>query len=816
MAFPFSIHEQYRFRNLLPVLAFARDSHLFLLDDNSLALGFECQPLYGGISDSLCNQVKNLLDQKYPTGTFLQFLLYRSPDIEVYIERLVRRREQARVAPFLEQDLAEQVAYLRRHTQQRRLIQNERGVFDTGYFNDQKLWVTCKVPILEAHPSEEEIKATALLSQRLFAQLRALNLNPLRWTAQDWLQRMNTLLHWQPTAGWRQNPVTWDSGRCLRDQLLDYDVSVTVSGRGLTLGEQAVRVLSVKEFPSSMRFGDALRYLSDPYGGEPPLKERYLVAVTVFFPNPMKLESTLGKHQKWAVQQAYGPLLKFEPWLADRLHSHELFYQSLHQGGGTPLQLSLSLLLFCDNDHEADTAAHRAISAWSGFGAKLLDDTFMGAPIFLHNLPFGPDRDAWKLLGRYATMTSVEVPVVLPLHGDWKGMERDPLLTLVSRTGQVIALSFDECQNKNGVIIAPAGSGKSFLSNRMVLCYLGIGAKVFIIDVGGSYKDLCEQLGGQFLQFSEEQKLNLNPFARLVQEQWQQEQAAITDLFCTMASPSGKMKEDDFQKSALNEIICEGWQEQGQKLTVDWIASQCKAHEDQRVKDIGVQLHKFTAQGVYGQYFQGNQILDTSHDLTVLELGELGDHPHLRQIVLLQLVAAVQQEVYLGDRERPVLVLIDEAWELIREGDVSVFIEHAFRKFRKHNAGIIIDTQDVNDQYDSPAGRAIANNSSHMFLLSHKEEAIEDLRASGRLKLSDYWYEQLKSLHTEPGVYSEILVKTDNGHLGVARLMVSAFEHLLYSTRPVDITAVQAYRNQGLSLVDAIHAVLRDREGDES
>ena len=76
-------------------------------------------------------------------------------------------------------------------------------------------------------------------------------------------------------------------------------MSVGTSGRGLTLGEQAVRVLSVKEFPSSMMFGDALRYLSDPYGGEPPLKERYLVAVTVYFPNPMKLESTLDKHQKW-------------------------------------------------------------------------------------------------------------------------------------------------------------------------------------------------------------------------------------------------------------------------------------------------------------------------------------------------------------------------------------------------------------------------------------------------------------------------------------------------------------------------------------
>ena len=44
--------------------------------------------------------------------------------------------------------------------------------------------------------------------------------------------------------------------------------------------------------------------------------------------------------------------------------------------------------------------------------------------------------------------------------------------------------------------------------------------------------------------------------------------------------------------------------------------------------------------------------------------------------------------------------------------------------------------------------------------------------------------------------------------------MVDPFRQLLYSTRAKDVTAIRSYRNAGLSLADAVNAVIRDREAE--
>ena len=59
----------------------------------------------------------------------------------------------------------------------------------------------------------------------------------------------------------------------------------------------------------------------------------------------------------------------------------------------------------------------------------------------------------------------------------------------------------DSDTNKNAVIAAESGSGKSFLLNEIIVSYLSEGAQVWVIDAGKSYKKLNEQLDGDFLQF---------------------------------------------------------------------------------------------------------------------------------------------------------------------------------------------------------------------------------------------------------------------------------------------------------------------------
>ena len=314
-------------------------------------------------------------------------------------------------------------------------------------------------------------------------------------------------------------------------------------------------------------------------------------------------------------------------------------------------------------------------------------------------------------------------------------------------------------------------------------------------------------MDGDFLQFDEASKICLNPFELI--DDWKEDEDTISALIAAMASEKEKLS--DFQMAGLKQILKRLWETKGQTMTVDDIAAECLGHTEQRMHDIGQQLFSFTSKGGYGQYFHGHNTMRFENPFTVLELDELQGRTHLRQVVLMQLIFQIQREMYLGERNRKKIMIIDEAWDLIKSGPVSVFIEHGFRKFRKYGGSAIIATQSLNDLYENPVGRAIAENANMMLLLGQKPETIASIRDSGRLVLSEAGFNLLSTVASVGGVYSEIFVKSGHTGVGVGRLIVSNFEKMLFSTAPEDVNAIENYTNRGLSVTDAINHVLRDR-----
>lgn len=53
--------------------------------------------------------------------------------------------------------------------------------------------------------------------------------------------------------------------------------------------------------------------------------------------------------------------------------------------------------------------------------------------------------------------------------------------------------------NRNKFVLGGSGSGKSFFTNHLVRSYYEQGAHIVLVDVGGSYKGLCDLTGGFFL-----------------------------------------------------------------------------------------------------------------------------------------------------------------------------------------------------------------------------------------------------------------------------------------------------------------------------
>jgi conjugal transfer ATP-binding protein TraC len=172
-----------------------------------------------------------------------------------------------------------------------------------------------------------------------------------------------------------------------------------------------------------------------------------------------------------------------------------------------------------------------------------------------------------RQFGRINTKTADNAVMTSPLIAEWKGTQT-PVMTLFGRRGQIIGFDlFDNTGgNFNFAVAALSGSGKSVFVNEMTYRYLGAGAKVWIIDVGRSYKNLCELLDGEFIEFSDERQntICLNPFSMIIDISADMEM--ILPLIAQMASPREPL--DNYGYTALGSAIKRVWDAKGRAATI--------------------------------------------------------------------------------------------------------------------------------------------------------------------------------------------------------------------------------------------------------
>jgi hypothetical protein len=71
------------------------------------------------------------------------------------------------------------------------------------------------------------------------------------------------------------------------------------------------------------------------------------------------------------------------------------------------------------------------------------------------------------------------------------------------------------------------------------------------------------------------------------------------------------------------------------------------------------------------------------------------------------------------------LVIIDEAWWIMRQEIGAEFLLNAIKRGRKYNLAITSITQDVEDFLNSPYGRPIITNSAIVFLMKQSPATID-------------------------------------------------------------------------------------------
>lgn len=795
--------------SLFTPITYDQGSRMFFTSDSYIGFGWVSNPLTGA-SDATADKLNMLLSMQYPPGTVMSFSLFASPDVGGYLNELMRIREERGFGgnPVLESAMKDKAAFIRGGTAKR--------VNDRVYsvLRDFIVAITVKIPTSKSSlPTDKEWRQATDLRTGVEKGLESLGLGPLPIDEGIYLHLMGTMLNWGPHASWRTGTV-YDPNSLLNEQLVDLDTNIAVDDAGLWLGVKRVKVLSPKRYPDFVSLPMMHLMVGDVHHGKDGIAGNFLSTMNVFFPDSSTEREKQNRKRTVVNYQAIGPIAGLNTALRQKKADYDTLFEAVDNGDRI-IRIQHTFCLFEDDEEKATAATTGMISYYRDMQWHVQDDRYVTLPLFVNALPFGadPDPKAVGFLRRHRTVASAHAANLAPVVSDWKGTKR-PVLTYYSRNGQVMGVDlFDSSSNFNFIVAAQSGAGKSFWANDCIVSYLSTGAKVYVIDVGRSYLKICEVLEGEFLVFSKDSDLCLNPF-ELVKD-FDEEGSMLTDMIKAMAAPTTKL--GDWETSVIQKVISDLWAVKGNSLVIDDVANALCAHADARARDIGDQLFAFTSKGEFGRWFVGKNNVAFNKNLTVLELEELKGKPHLQVIVLLQLIYQITQDLYLGDRSIPKLILVDESWDLFNKGDVAAFMISAYRRARKYGGAIGIITQSISDLYaNETVGLPMLENSAWLILLAQKGESIDFMEKAGRLSLNSAGFRLLKTVQTVRGRYSEIFLYTStyNGAVaaGIGRLIVSRFSQLLYSTDARDLTAINRHRSRGLSLPDAIQQVVLEEQ----
>ena len=810
------------FSHYLPYRAYVPDRRVFVNRDG-LGCCLELRPQSG--ADEEMARVLTALYAAAPPGTGLQFHLLGSPAIRGPLARYAAlRTPDAEVPEFATRGRAGRHGNMHRTLARRRVGHYLAGSrtsllpAQSYLFRDFRLLLSVSVP---GQPEDlARFDELLLLRDSLRATLHAAGFPSRVWTAADLVNWVSALLDPHRQAG-DGLPLTYDEGRELRDQVLDRATRLRIGPAGIALANPAaargseLSLLSVRSFPPRFALWNVGSLVGDLYQATLQYPCPFLLTLGVHVLDPEATRHWAYLKSARATTNATSYMARFLPDLQERKADWDIVLKAIDDGQQL-VDLYHQVVLFAPAE-EITRAEQAARAIFRARGFELSHDTLLATQALLAALPMtlsAPFHADLKRMKRVSTKTSANAVHLAPLVAEWQGTGT-PVLLFGGRRGQVMQLDVydNPAGNYNVAIAGTSGSGKSLLLNEIAAAYLGTGARVWIIDVGRSYEKACRNFGGSFIEFTEDAPLSLNPFTLV--EDIDEDMELLQPLLAQMVSPREPL--DGFRYSTLGAAIKKTWQAKGKAMTVsdvhDLLATgrldEESADADRRLKDLAAMLHPYTREGAYGKYFAGEATIDFGADFIVLELEELKAKKDLQTVVLLIVMYRITREMYFS-RERKKVVIIDEAWDLLSGGASAEFIEAGYRRARKYKGAFMSATQGVDDYYRNPAAKAALDNSDWMFLLRQKPESIELLDKLGQLTMDDAMKRLLQSLRTEHGAYSEIFIHCPVGS-GIGRLLVDPHSLLLFSSRAEDFNAINARRAAGLSVSEAIDAVLRER-----
>lgn len=349
-------------------------------------------------------------------------------------------------------------------------------------------------------------------------------------------------------------------------------------------------------------------------------------------------------------------------------------------------------------------------------------------------------------------------------------------------------------ENANLVVFAKSGAGKSFTVKLEALRSMMMGTDIIIIDPENEYQRLCDAVGGAYVRLSLNSDVRINPFdlpkvvdGEDANDALRANLVTLHGLFRLMLGgnqigPNGQVVPalTANEEADLDQALIDTYARAG--ITSDPLTHQSipptianlydtLLHMGGSGPQLAQRLRKYTT-GTFAGIFSQQSNIDINNQMVVFNIRDLEDE--LRPVAMYIVLSHIWNVVRAQQKRR--LLLVDEAWQLMKYEDSANFLFSLAKRARKYYLGLTTITQDVEDFMSSKMGRAIVHNSSMQLLLKQSSAAVDVL--SDVFKLTDEEKKRLANFPVGQGLFF-----AGQNHVHI-QIIASETEESLITTTP--------------------------------
>ena len=373
------------------------------------------------------------------------------------------------------------------------------------------------------------------------------------------------------------------------------------------------------------------------------------------------------------------------------------------------------------------------------------------------------------------------------------------------------ALEMGMIENYNVFLLGPSGSGKSFFMNKYLKSCYDAGQHVFLIDVGDSYRAVCniikeESKGadGTYYTFEKGKPISFNPFRDVSRFRTADNQALnfLFTLMMTLWKNGNEAMNSASMKIVRDSIIAfiDRWPEDSDPVFNDYYRyvrdEFCLSLGEKEIgkeyfdlKDYLISLEQFYEGGMYDYLLNSDENADILNDrFVVFEIDRIKGDPVIYPVTTLVIMDAFMEKMASnGDYK---VMCIEEAWKAIMGTQMATYMMELWKTARKHRTSAMVVTQELKDIVSSPVIKdTIIENSAVKILLDQTRYINRFDALADHLSLDEDDKAMVLSLNRyRNGVVAgrEVYFNLGNRKSFVMRLEVSPEERIAFSSQKRD------------------------------